>query len=135
MPKTAPDAKVLPEGQKLPQSPPRNKYEYFLPYPPPLNHYYIHTGPVFLSNSAKKFKMATHQLLIAQKAQILTGRLAVQIDAYRPRKAGDIDGICKLALDCFQGYLYENDRIIEELHVYRYDDKKNPRLVVQIWNL
>jgi Holliday junction resolvase RusA-like endonuclease len=37
-----------------------------------------------------------------------------------------------VALDALQGSLYLNDSQIVALHLYRYDDKANPRIEVSV---
>jgi Holliday junction resolvase RusA-like endonuclease len=62
----------------------------------------------------------------------MTGRIAVTMHVYRPRKSGDLDNRTKAVLDCLQGVVYLDDAQIVELHTYRHDDKLNPRVEVTI---
>jgi Holliday junction resolvase RusA-like endonuclease len=80
-----------------------------------------------LTEEAKAFK---DEVRYTAKGEKISGSVAMQILYYRPRKAGDIDGILKLCFDSLQGILYDNDKQINELHLYRFDDKKYPRLEV-----
>ena len=57
------------------------------------------------------------------------------IDIYRPRKVGDIDNCAKLILDSLQGYAYDNDNQIVDLHLRRFDDKVNPRVEVFVYEV
>ena len=54
------------------------------------------------------------------------------IRLYRPRKAGDIDGPLKILLDALIGYVYIDDAQVVALHVYRLDDKDNPRVEIDV---
>ena len=101
-----------------------------LPVPPSVNHYLRHTRwGVTLTEEAKAFK---DEVRLTVKGNPIKGNVRMEIHYYRPRKAGDIDSILKLTQDSLQGILYDNDKQITELHVYRYDDKKYPRLEVTV---
>jgi crossover junction endodeoxyribonuclease RusA len=104
--------------------------KYILPVPPSVNHYLRHTRfGVTLTPQAKDFK---DEVRLTIRGDLIRGNVRMEIHYYRPRRAGDIDGILKLTMDSLQGILYDNDKQIIELHVYRYDDKKYPRLEVSV---
>lgn len=48
------------------------------------------------------------------------GPLAVSLHFHRWRQIGDIDNLAKAFLDAGNGILWPDDRVIAELHVYRY---------------
>jgi Holliday junction resolvase RusA-like endonuclease len=58
--------------------------------------------------------------------------LSVSIRWYRGRKSGDLDNRAKVVLDALQGVAYVNDSQIVELHMYRADDKNDPRVEVVV---
>jgi Holliday junction resolvase RusA-like endonuclease len=58
--------------------------------------------------------------------------VALRVDLYRPRRAGDIDGPLKTLLDVLQGIAFENDDQVARLEVYRHDDKGNPRVELDV---
>jgi crossover junction endodeoxyribonuclease RusA len=60
------------------------------------------------------------------------GPVAVYLHVYRARKAGDLDNSAKVLLDALQGVAYNDDAQIVELHLYRHDDKANPRVEVEV---
>lgn len=60
------------------------------------------------------------------------GEVRVTIDWYRGRKSGDLDKRQGVALDALQGVLYRSDSQIVDLHSRRFEDKKNPRIVVTV---
>ena len=113
-----------------------------LPYPPTLNKIWRHVrGHVVLSDDARQYKDTVR--ILALKACGDSGadwrsvfnestQVMVTLHLYRPRKAGDIDNALKLILDAMQKTIYVNDSQIVELHVYRGDDKNNPRVEVQV---
>lgn len=107
-----------------------------LPYPPSVNHYLAHTrNGVYRTAEAKSYREIVAWILHDMEIEPLEGLLAVEIYAYRPRKAGDIDGILKVSLDAMSKLAYVDDKQIVELHVHRRDDKNNPRLEVTIWEV
>lgn len=110
------------------------------PFPPYVNAYWrsICTGTkgsggframTILSREARAYqaRMKTY----AAGATPLKCPVKLTIRVYRPRKVGDWDGTIKPLCDALQGILYEDDSQIVEAHVYRLDDKKNPRVEVE----
>lgn len=112
-----------------------------VPYPPTLNKIWRHVrGHVVLSDEARAYKDMVQAI-----AKVASGKNAmwettfreatavvVSLRLYRPRKVGDIDNALKLILDAMQKTVYVNDSQIVELHVYRHDDKHNPRVEVEV---
>lgn len=104
------------------------------PYPPTTNKIWRKfNGHMVLSQEARAYK-ATIEALARDvdngfQSHDLVG---VTLHVYRPRKTGDIDNVAKLILDGMQGVTYPNDNQVIELHIYRGDDKANPRIEVQV---
>ena len=96
-----------------------------LPVPPSANQYWQYTGRVFTSQRAKAYK---EQIAYMMRRNKIDGPVALNLTVFRPRKSGDLDNYLKIMLDALQGYLYENDSQIVEIHAYRQDDKDNPRV-------
>lgn len=105
-----------------------------LPYPPSVNHMYTHTSRgVYMSDAGKAFKWEAASCVSLDVDPFpLPTQLAVTMRIYRPRKAGDIDNRVKIILDSMNGRLWIDDSQISELHVYRYDDKANPRIELEV---
>lgn len=103
-----------------------------LPFPPSLNMLYPtnKTGRRFTSKRGEIFKKAVAEI-VANRA-VLQGELIITIRLFRPKKQGDIDNYPKAILDSLKGFCFVDDKQICELHVYRFDDKKNPRVEVKI---
>lgn len=103
-------------------------------YPPSLNHIYSRSrkGKVYLTAEARNYKTAVGWQCRAASLSPVTCEVSVTVHAYRPARRGDIDGTLKLLLDAMQGHIYKNDKQIVELHVYRHDDKRNPRVEVKV---
>lgn len=64
----------------------------------------------------------------------LRGDVAVSITWYRARKAGDVDGRIKSALDLLRGIAYADDAQVADVRAVRIDDPtERARLVVDVW--
>lgn len=64
----------------------------------------------------------------------LRGEVAVSIVWHRARKAGDVDGRLKTALDLLRGVAYADDAQVQRVTIARRDDEHEPaRLVVDVW--
>jgi Holliday junction resolvase RusA-like endonuclease len=81
-----------------------------------------------LSAEARKYKADVAKIVTAGP---IIGPVMLKLAFYRPRKSGDLDGRLKVLLDALQGVLYLDDKQVEEIHAYRFDDKKNPRAEVE----
>lgn len=104
-----------------------------LPYPPSVNHYYrTFNGRVVISAAGKAYKDRAGWLARAAQAELLTGDVCLTAHVYRPQKRGDLDNISKCLLDSLNGIAYADDSQIVEMHLYRHDDKLNPRVEVTI---
>jgi crossover junction endodeoxyribonuclease RusA len=105
-----------------------------LPFPPALNRLYRSVGPrVLISRTGRDYKARAAFAAVVAGVQPLPGPLAVELYLYRPKKAGDVDAYSKVLLDAMQGHLWGDDKQIVELHLYRRDDKVNPRVEVRVW--
>jgi crossover junction endodeoxyribonuclease RusA len=105
---------------------------YTLPEPPSSNRYWrVFRGIPVMSAEARAYKNKV-ALMLRGKMKIAKGDISVTLAWYRGRKSGDLDNRAKVALDALQGSLYLNDSQIVALHLYRYDDKANPRIEVSV---
>jgi len=111
-----------------------NDVKVTLPWPPSTNRYWRNmNGRMVTSTQARQYKQRVRAILgDARVDENRTDMLSVQLNMYRPTKSGDLDNYIKVILDAMQGQLYKNDNQIVELHAYRHDDKKNPRIEVSI---
>lgn len=82
-----------------------------------------------LSQAAKDFK---DEVRWTVKGELMQGRLSATIWLHRPNNKTDIDNFSKLILDSLQGILYENDSQIDELHIYKYVNRKDPHVLVEV---
>lgn len=117
------------------------KVSFTAPYPPTTNLIYrMMRGHMRLTEIGRNYKSivasqaaySSVALLPYFQADTLVG---VSLNVYRPRKIGDIDNVVKLILDGMQDVVFPNDKQIIELHIYRHDDKDNPRVEVEVIRL
>lgn len=103
-----------------------------LPYPPSANRYWrkTKTGRVYISDEALTYRDEVNYRTL--KVNALTGELKLTAKFYRPRKSGDLDNRIKILFDALQGNCFNDDKQIAEIHAYRFDDKQNPRVEVEI---
>lgn len=100
-----------------------------LPYPPSLNRLYRTVrGRPILSREAREYRAAVQGILAGMAYKASSGPVALSVVLFRPRRAGDADNALKALLDALNGLLWVDDSQIEELHLWRRDDKARPRV-------
>lgn len=106
-----------------------------LPYPPSINHYYVHGAHgVVLGAKGKQYRrdvgLLLHRLRDACGSNL---RLTVTINVFPPdRRKRDLDNICKATLDALQyARVFQDDNQIDMLTVIR--RKVLPMGCLQIW--
>jgi len=105
-----------------------------LPYPPSINHYYIHSSTgVVLGAKGKSYRRDAALLLHRFRGACQDKRLAVTINVFPPdKRKRDIDNILKCILDSLEhANVYNNDNQIDMLTVIRRDVIKDGS--IQIW--
>lgn len=114
---------------------------FIVPYPPTTNLIYrMMRGHMRLTEVGRNYKSLVASQAAYSSVALLPYFLAdtlvgVTLNVYRPRKIGDIDNVVKLILDGMQDVVFPNDKQIIELHIYRHDDKDNPRVEVEVIGL
>lgn len=105
-----------------------------LPYPPSVNHMYRRSGNrVVLSPEVRAWRDRAHWYLrLAGIVAPLEGPVAVTVIAYRPRRRGDIDNLAKAVLDALNGFAFGDDGQVVLLTMSRYEDARNPRVLVRV---
>lgn len=102
-------------------------------YPPSANRYWrVYRNVVVCSDEANAYKLEVTNLCNQRGIEPLAGNLCVSLTVYRPQKSGDLDNRIKVVLDSLQGLAYNNDSQIVEIHAYRQDDKKRPRVEITL---
>jgi crossover junction endodeoxyribonuclease RusA len=105
-----------------------------LPYPPSINHYYIHSASgVMLGAKGKSYRRDATFLLHKYRNICKDKRLAVTINVFPPdKRKRDIDNILKCLLDAMEhANVFDNDNQIDMLTVIRRNVVKDG--CVQIW--
>ena len=93
----------------------------------------LYTGRRFLTKNGKATKEAmSWEIKSWWKHEPLKDDVCINVLFYFKDNRKDIDGCLKALLDCMQGIVYENDRQITELHIFKMIDKKKPRVEIQV---
>lgn len=95
-----------------------------LPWPPTVNSYYKVTrnGQRYLDKKVKAFRAAVEQEVNEQAPGLtLDDRLFLEVYLYPPdRRKRDLDNYMKGLLDALtNSELWEDDSLIDQLHIYR----------------
>jgi crossover junction endodeoxyribonuclease RusA len=107
-----------------------------LPYPPSVNHLYAtFRGRRITSAVGRRFKSDIAVLAKAQGARILNGDLSVTFRVFRPMRRGDLDNRLKASQDALKGICFADDKQIIEIHAFRFDDRINPRIEIDLKEL
>ncbi len=121
-----------------------NVIEFTLPVPPLVNQNHKPTkdGGIRKDEKARAYQKGAGWLIYEQLGtetvnafHDLDKPLSVTLRWYRGARRGDVDGVAKVTLDAMQGVVYKDDKVICHLEIFRFEDKKNPRLevVVKEW--
>lgn len=104
-----------------------------LPYPPSVNRYWrMVSGHMTLSSEARQYKEQVGWLCNVAGMQPADGPVSLRISVYRPQRRGDLDNTLKALLDALSGHAYVDDAQVVEIHAWRFDDGKDPRVEVCI---
>jgi Holliday junction resolvase RusA-like endonuclease len=69
------------------------------------------------------------------RGQPLSGRLAVEVSLFWPNNRNhDVDNI-KTLLDSCTGILWTDDGLIDDLHIMKSVEKKDPHCEMRVWSL
>jgi crossover junction endodeoxyribonuclease RusA len=104
-----------------------------LPYPPSVNHLYAtFRGRRITSAKGRQFKADIAVIAKQQGAKLLDGDLIITFRVFRPKRIGDLDNRLKISQDALKGICFADDRQIIEIHAFRFDDKANPRIEIDL---
>ncbi len=113
-----------------------NEIKLTLPYPPSVNNLYAtFRGRRITSAAGRRFKADIAVLARRQGAKLLDGDLIITFRVFRPIRRGGLDNRLKITQDSLKGVCYADDRQIIEIHAFRFDDKANPRIEIDIKEL
>jgi Holliday junction resolvase RusA-like endonuclease len=101
-----------------------------LPVPPSANRWWRKwKNRMVLSDEAREYKSLVR---MAYRRAELQGAVTVSIAWYRERRSGDLDKRLGVCLDALQGVAYATDAQITRIIASRFEDPKNPRLIVTV---
>lgn len=106
-----------------------------LDMPPSANRYWRSNprGGVYVSEEARTYKADVAVMAHAQGLRdALAGDVAVTVRVFRAQRSGDLDNRLKVLLDALRGVAYGDDKQVIEIHAFRFEDKANPRVEVEI---
>ncbi len=94
----------------------------------------MYRGRRFLTRDAKETKQSMElEFNIWWKNEIMLGDVALNVIFYfSDKRRRDMDSHLKALQDSMSGIVYKDDSQINELHVYKYVDKDNPRVEISI---
>lgn len=112
-------------------------YEFYLPFPPTVNNYYVKTQRgVFISQKGRKFRADTAESLSQQLGLVpkISDRMFLDVILFPPdKRKRDVDNYNKSLLDAITDYgLWEDDSLIDQLMVYRGEKVRNGQVFVRI---
>ena len=103
--------------------------------PPSTQHIYRHKGfRVYMTREGMDKKEQYQWEIKAQyKKSLITKKFGLIMEFYFPDdRKRDLDNFNKLILDSGAGIAWEDDDLISEMHLYKFVDKKNPRVELEI---
>lgn len=102
----------------------------------PISTNRMYVGRKILTHTARANKqMIGWEARAAYDGRPLDQSLSVTVHFYYPnRRCNDIDNL-KILFDALTGVVWEDDRLIDEQHVYRHFGEKNPRVEIDIKKL
>jgi Holliday junction resolvase RusA-like endonuclease len=104
-----------------------------LPLPPSANTYWRYTSNgVYVSEAAENYKAGVKLRATLQRMTPFGGEVAMYVHVYRAQRRGDLDNFAKVLGDALNGVTYHDDSQVIELHMWRHDDKGNPRCEVEV---
>lgn len=104
-----------------------------LPLPPSANRYWRYTSTgVYVTSEAEDYKAGVMLRARQTNMRPYAGDVAVYVHVYRQQARGDLDNYAKVLCDSLNGCAYGDDSQVVELHMFRHDDKRNPRVEVEV---
>lgn len=105
--------------------------KFILPLPPTTNHMYGRKGNIsFLSSVAKDWKAEAQWRMKLMRPKLLTEAVTLTIRFYL-KFDRDVDN-AKILLDSMTGIVYKDDSLVTTYHVYKFKDKDNPRVEIDV---
>jgi crossover junction endodeoxyribonuclease RusA len=106
-----------------------------LPFPPSVNHYYLHLGRrTFISREGRTYRDRVVSLLKVLGVRPLEGPIRMRIEVYPPdNRRRDLDNLQKSLWDALQhGGAYHDDSQVVEFNVRKREVVPDGKVVVSI---
>lgn len=105
-----------------------------VPYPPSANRYWrTFRGRTVVSAEAREYKRQVWLTALTQtKEKPTAAPVELILRVYRPRRAGDLSNRIKVLEDALIGIAFEDDSQVVRIMAVRREDKKNPRVEVEV---
>ena len=112
----------------------KNHKGHFVILTEPISVNALYTGRRFLTSKGRdtKYKIAREVLIQLKGHEIIKDKFALEISFFLKDNKKDIDGLLKGLLDSLNKILWEDDRQIVELRVFKKVDKERPRTELRI---
>lgn len=112
----------------------KESFKFVLPLAPSANRYWRtrRDGRIYVSPEADDYKTQVELLARSQGARLLTGEIEIEFKVYRKRKSGDLDNRIKILCDGLQSIVFADDSQIVKITAERFEDKRNPRVEVEV---
>jgi len=88
-----------------------------------------------VSNEARSYKEQAGWIAKSAGGDMLAGNVAVTMRVYRAQRRGDLDNYTKVLLDSLKGVVFADDDQVTQIHAFLDDDKKNPRVEIEVTEL
>ncbi len=89
----------------------------------------------YITDEGRKYKetLQAEFKKVMEEMEIIQGEVVMEIDLFFDNKRkNDLDNFCKPILDCMSDVIFLDDRQIIDLHIKKFYDKENPRIVIRI---
>ena len=89
----------------------------------------------YITDKGRKYKeiLQVEFRKVMEEMEIIQGEVVMEIDLFFDNKrCNDVDNYAKCILDCMNGVVFLDDRQIIDLHIKKFYDKENPRIVIRI---
>ena len=110
--------------------------KFIAPYPISVNKIHqVARGRLILTDAARAYKLQLGYLAMGNCQGVFFPYeclLSMTLRLYRPEKRGDVANFDKIVFDAMNGILYEDDEQFIHNQNFRYDDKDNPRVEIEI---
>jgi crossover junction endodeoxyribonuclease RusA len=111
-------------------------YEFYLPFPPSVNNYYVHTrNGMFISKKGKTYRQAVAEAIEEQMAGVhITDRIFIECVLFPPdRRKRDLGNYDKAMMDAItHAGFWEDDELIDQQMFYRGEVCKPGQVFVRV---